>query len=576
MMKRMMFIMSAAKRYTFKLLLMLGIILVTTYIVATFPFLSGKLVDILFYDQDLEVFLRIVIIYLGLFAVNELLHVLLQMLNTDLRTKFIYDIKRNLYKKVLSCRCDFLVDMNAGEMIQRMNQDTNEVMDLFYSDLFYGLSAIFDLAVCMYMLAATNVLLAILTLFLAGITFIMGKFFSTKMGTMQKESAKLSARNTTWLYEMLSSMNEIKILGIAGNCINRYLRGEIELIRLDYKKKRHEVAAAYSNQGIQAACIIILYVISALLISAGKLTIGGIVVCVDYFNRIILFLERISRRFITLPKRMVSIDRVIDIWELPSEEYYEEIPPVPIREGRINIESLAFSYDKNPLLHKISVQIQAGEKVAIVGKSGEGKSTIVNLLCRLYEPQAGKIQVDGVDLRKYNLRSLRDQIGIVHQKTILFNNSLRYNLIFSNSEERDGEIWNALKQVSLDQYIRSLPHGLDTPVNVEGSNFSGGQRQRIAMARLFLKNPAIMIFDEATSALDIETEADIIKNWNLMFADKTMLIIAHRFSTILSADRVLCLDHGEIAGFDTHKNLLLSCEAYRNLYYGGEKERSKQ
>lgn len=576
MMKRMMFIMSAAKRYTFKLLLMLGIILVTTYIVATFPFLSGKLVDILFYDRDLKTFLRIVIIYLGLFAVNELLHVILQMVNTDLRTKFIYDIKRDMYKKVLSYRCDFLVNMNTGEMIRRLNQDTNEVMDLFYSDIFYGISAVFDLAVCMYMLAATNALLAILTLFLAGITFITGKYFSTKMGTLQKESAKLSARNTTWLYEMLSCMNEIKILGIAGNCINRYLRDEIGLIRLDHKKKRHEVAAANSNQGVQAACIIILYVTSALLISAGQLTVGGIVVCIDYFNRIILFLERISRRFITLPKRMVSIDRVIDIWEVPSEEYYEEIPPVPIRYGKINIEGLVFSYDKNTLLHNISAQIHAGEKVAIVGKSGEGKSTIVNLLCRLYDPQAGKIQIDGVDLQKYNLRSLRDQIGIAHQKTILFNNSLRYNLIFSNSEERDSEIWNALKQVSLDQHIRSLPHGLDTLVNVEGSNFSGGQRQRIAMARLFLKNPAILIFDEATSALDIETEADIIKNWNLVFADKTMLIIAHRFSTILSADRVLCLNHGEIAGFDTHENLLLSCEAYRDLYYSGEKEHSKQ
>lgn len=566
MIKRMKFILSAAKRYILKLLLMLGIILVTTYIVATFPFLSGKLVDILFYDKDIGTFFQVAMTYLGLFLVNELLHVILQIINTDLRTRFIYDIKRDMYKKVLSYRSEFLVNMNTGDMIQRINQDTNEVMNFFYSDIFYGISAVFDLVVCMYMLAITNVSLAIVTFFLAVITFVIGKYFSNKVGAIQKEIAKAFARNTTWLYEILNCMSEIKLLGIANTCRNRYLKGEIEFIRLDKKRKQYEVVADKSNKGIQAACTISLYVISAILISVGELTIGGIVVCVDYFNRIILFLERISRRFTTLPGRMVSIDRLIDIWDVPSEDYHEEIPWTPIQSGKINIQNLVFSYDDEIILKNISAQIQPGEKVAIVGKSGEGKSTILNLLCRLYDPQEGKILIDNVELQKYNLHALREQIGIAHQKTVLFNTSLRYNLIFSDARERDDEIWNVLKQVNLYEDICSLPHGLDTMIEVEGNNFSGGQKQRIAMARLFLKNPAVIILDEATSALDSETEANIIKNWSEVFRSKTMLIVAHRFSTVLSADRVLFLDHGEVAGFNTHEKLLISCKAYRSLY----------
>lgn len=212
----------------------------------------------------------------------------------------------------------------------------------------------------------------------------------------------------------------------------------------------------------------------------------------------------------------------------------------------IVIKDLSFSYDKKrELLKNINLDIRAGEKIAIVGKSGEGKSTIANLLCRLYEPQQGSITIDGIDIREINLHCLRRQVGIVHQDAFLFDDTIRYNLIFSNSIERDEELWEMLKKVSLYDYVKNLPKGLDAPVGAEGSFLSGGQKQRLAMARVFLRNPSIIIMDEATSALDSKTEMEIVESWNHLFSGKTVLMIAHRLSSVKYADRVICIRDGE-------------------------------
>lgn len=570
MRKRIKFIASAAKGYGLKLAVMLVIILVTTFIVAVFPTLSGQLVDMLFYSRDVAAFWGIIKLYVVLFLVNQLLHFTLQMINTDLRTKFIYDIKCNIFQKVLAYRCDALTDLNTGDIIYRINKDADQVMTLFYSDIFYGISAAFDFVVCFWMLTRASVVLALVTLVLAMISFVVGKYFSEKMKPLQKELAGESARNASWLFELLNSMQEIKILGIARSCVNKYLYKEIELIQTGNEKKKYDVIAERSNQGVQTVCTVGLYAISAVLIAAGHLTIGGMVACMDYFERMTIVLERFSRRFVTLPERLVSVDRIIEIEDAPSEEYHDDAPEIPIARGEITLHNVCFSYDGGQdILKNISLEIPAGEKVAIVGKSGEGKSTIAKLLCRLYDPQEGIITIDGVDIQQFNLKNLRRQIGIAHQDTILFNNSIRYNLIFADSRERDEEIWEALKKAQLFDHVSSLPEGLDSLVGVEGNNFSGGQKQRIALARLFLKKPALVILDETTSALDSETEKEIIESWNEVFAGRTMIMIAHRFSAIKNADKIIFLHQGKVAGYDSHENLLRNCAEYQEWFQSG-------
>lgn len=563
---RIQFITNKAKKYSWELCLMLLIILVTTYLVALFPYLLGRLVDMLFYDKNAKDLVKIVLAYILIFLINQLLHFALQMLYADLEVRFIYDLKSDIYKKVLSYNSEYLTSMNTGDIIYRISHDANQVMALFYSDIFYGISAVFDCIICTCMVLTISRELALIVLTLAMFSFLTGKCFSNRVKVLQKKTSAASAKNASWLFELLNNMRDVRLLGATKNSIHRYLTNEIEIIRLETKKRKNEVAAEQGGQLIRLACTVGLYVASAFLIFTGHLTLGGMVASIDYFNRITVLIGRVSVRFVTLPERLVAVDRIMDIWKVDSEDDQGGVE-VSSCQGNISIKNLSFSYDnKKELLKNISLDIKAGEKIAIVGKSGEGKSTIANLLCRLYEPQQGSITIDGIDIQKINLHCLRGLVGIVHQDPFLFDGSIRYNLIFSNSMDRDEELWEMLKKVNLYDYVLNLPKGLDAPVGAEGAFLSGGQKQRLVMARVFLKNPSIIIMDEATSALDSKTETEIVENWNDLFSGKTMLMIAHRFSSVKFADRILCIQNGEGVGFDSHENLMSCCEAYRELY----------
>lgn len=564
--ERIQFIAKRAKKYTWELCIMLLIILITTYLVALFPYFLGRLVDMLFYDKNVRDLVKIVLAYILIFLVNQLLHFALQMLHADLQVRFIYDIKSDIYKKVLSYNCEYLTSMNTGDIIYRINHDADQVMALFYSDIFYGVSAVFDCVICTYIVLTISWELVWVVLTLAVFSFLTGKYFSNKVKILQKRTSVAAAKNASWLFELLNNMRDVRLLGATKNGIRRYLTNEIGIIRLETEKRKSEVAAEQGDQAIRLVCMVGLYIVSALLIFAGHLTLGGMIASIDYFNRITVLIGRVSVRFVTLPERLVAVDRIMDIWKVDSEDSQSGIE-VSGCQGNIKIKDLSFSYDKKrELLKNINLDIKAGEKIAIVGKSGEGKSTIANLLCRLYEPQQGSIAIDGIEIREMKLHCLRRQVGIVHQDAFLFDDTIRYNLIFSNSMERDEELWEMLKKVSMYDYVKSLPKGLDAPVGAEGSFLSGGQKQRLIMARVFLRNPSIIIMDEATSALDSKTEMEIVESWNYLFSGKTMLMIAHRFSSVKYADKIICIQNGECVGFDTHENLMSCCEAYRELY----------
>jgi len=264
---------------------------------------------------------------------------------------------------------------------------------------------------------------------------------------------------------------------------------------------------------------------------------------------------------------MVSIDRLIELEQEATEENLVEPEPHYIKFGDIQLRNVCFTYpNKTRVLDKLSLHIKPGEKVALAGKSGEGKSTIAALLCRLYDIESGEIKIDGVNIKEYNLHNLRQQIGVVNQELAVFNQSVRFNLIFSNDINQDDEIWEVLKLVKLDEVIMKMPEGLSTILDSSKTLLSGGEKQRLILARMYIKNPSIIILDEATSFLDEKTENDITKAWEQLFQGRTVLIIAHRFSTIINSDRVAYLEKGKILGYEQHDKLLKICSEYQKLY----------
>lgn len=238
-----------------------------------------------------------------------------------------------------------------------------------------------------------------------------------------------------------------------------------------------------------------------------------------------------------------------------------------IAEGCISFEHVTFGYsEETSVLKDVSFTIEPGRQISLVGYSGTGKSTIANLIYKLYEIKSGKILIDGVDIRDYNLHRLRRQIGIIHQDPFIFDETIRYNLIFSNDSSRDQEIWDALAKSHLSDFIKTLPDGLDTAIGIGKRMLSGGQKQRLAIARIFITRPKILIFDEATSSLDNEAEKVIKDSWGQLSMGRTTIIIAHRLSTIIHSDKVLVLNEGIIAGYDKHTILLKECDVYNQLF----------
>ena len=568
-MKTIRFVYSFAKSYKKHFLIILSTIIITTYIVAMYPFLYGKMVDTLFYNGRISEFFVYIGIYFTIFLVNQFLHFVLDMVTVKTRMNFLADIKSYIFRKTLSYKGDKLSDIKSGDVIYRMNHDADEFMNLIYSDIFYGISALFDLILCIVMTMIINIPLAMISVLLAIITFVIGKYFSEIAKMARKSMVSHLSNNQAWLLEILRCLRDVRLVAATKNVINKYLIQDIISVRLGIKLARYEVLSDRCNAAMQVLCMVSLYGFSALFMVRGTMTLGGMIACIDYFERIVLMLTRISKRFLTIPNRTVAIERVMDVGTVESESDTICSRNSIIQHGEIDMKNIYFSYDgKHNILNNLSLKIAPGEKIAIVGKSGEGKSTLAYLLCRLYEADSGDIKIDGISIKDYDLGSLRKQIAIAFQDAILFENTIRYNLVFSEDTARDPEIWSILEKVKMDDFVRELPDGLDTKLMKTDRALSGGQKQRIEIARLLLKRAPIIIFDESTSHLDRETEQNILDSCKALLENRTVLMIAHRFETIMDADRIAYLEDGKVVAYDQHENLLLNCKPYAQLVRG--------
>jgi ATP-binding cassette, subfamily B, heavy metal transporter len=334
-------------------------------------------------------------------------------------------------------------------------------------------------------------------------------------------------------------------------------------------RNQTSLAALNIGQGIIiAGGLTILMLLAGQGVVAGQLTLGDLVLVNAYLLQLYLplgflgFVYREIRHSLADMERMFSLMREQEeIVDLP------EARPLSVQQGQIRFENICFAYQPDrPILQNVSFDIQAGCKLAIVGASGSGKSTIVRLLYRFYDPQQGRILIDNQDIRTVTQHSLREAVGIVPQDTVLFNDSIYHNIAYGRPDASEDEVIMAAKQACLHRFISRLPEGYQTLVGERGLKLSGGEKQRIAIARTLLKNPAIMVFDEATSALDSHSEQAIVQEMQSISRHKTTLVIAHRLSTIVDADRILVMDEGRICESGTHLQLLQLAGRYAAMW----------
>ncbi|MFN9735271.1 MAG: peptidase domain-containing ABC transporter, partial [Microcystis sp.] len=462
----------------------------------------------------------------------------------------------------------------VGEISTRINELENIRQFLTGTALTVVLDAIFSVIYIVVMLIYSP----ILTFWALGVVPILvlsTAIFAPIVRRQLRAKAERNAETQSYLVEVMTGIQTVKAQNIElrsrWQWQERYARYVAEGFQTVMTST---LAGSFSHFFNQLSGLLVLWVGAALVLD-GKLTLGQLIafrIIASYVTSPILRLTQLWQNF---QETGLSLERLADIVDTPQEaELDRQNIPMPLIKGTVTYENLAFRFNPHgPLqLYNVNLEFPAGTFVALVGESGAGKSTITKLLARLYEPESGRILIDGYDINKVELYSLRRQIGMVPQETLLFDGTVQENIALTNPDATVEEIVSAAKTAAAHEFIMTLPNGYNTRVGERGASLSGGQRQRVAIARSVLQRPQILILDEATSALDYNTERQVCLNLKEVFKDHTVFFITHRLASIKSADIIVMMDKGTVAEEGTHEELM----AKKGLYYTLYKQQDSQ
>jgi ATP-binding cassette subfamily B protein len=478
------------------------------------------------------------------------------------------NLRQRVYRHLLSLSNERLGQMQVGDLSYRLTEDIDRIGEVINKIFHQFIPSVLQLIVVLGYMIFLNWQLTLAVLIIAPVIAILVGWFGEKLQQQSLKSQNRIADLSALVTEDLSGIRPIQAFAAEGYALGKFSQ-EAEFNR--QAKYLTEKIRAFQYPVIsflQVISVLFVFVLAGWQISLGNLTVSKFVI---YLTNIALIIDPISRttsNYNELKLTEASVDRVFELLTVPiaitEKSNAIELPAIA---GQIEYQNVNFSYAPDrPLLKDFNLTVQPGETIALVGTSGAGKSTILNLLPRFYDVQSGAISIDGIDIRDVTLRSLRRQIGIVPQETMLFSGTIAQNIAFGQVEFDLQAVAAAAKIANAHQFISQLPQSYYTYVGERGTSLSGGQKQRIAIARAVLLNPRILILDEATSALDSESEALVQEALERIMAGRTVFIIAHRLATVRKAHRILAIENGQIIESGQHHELLAQNGRYAKFY----------
>jgi ATP-binding cassette, subfamily B, putative efflux pump len=483
--------------------------------------------------------------------------------------KILYEIRDKLYSHIQKLSFKFYANNRSGEIISRMINDVEQTKDFVITGLMNLWLDMSTIIIAIAMMASMSVKLTIISILLFPLYAFSVKYFFGRLRKLTRVRSQALAEVQGYLHERVQGMPVIKSFAIEKYEQSQFAKQNNNFLNkaLQHTSWNAKSFAAVNTITDIAPLLVIGY--SAYLVINHSLTLGTMVAFFAYIDKLYDPLRRLVNSSTTLTQSFASMDRV---FQLLDEKYDIVDSPDAIDckevKGDVTFKNVQFAYEENgePVLKDISLDVKEGETIALVGMSGGGKSTFVSLIPRFYDVTSGRILLDGIDIRQFNVQTLRDKIGVVFQDNILFSDSVKANILLGRPDATDEEVIEAAKAANAHEFILGLSEGYDTKVGERGVKLSGGQKQRIAIARVFLKNPPLLILDEATSALDLESEHSIQESLNILAYHRTTFIVAHRLSTITHANRIVLMENGKIKEVGTHDELMERQGSYFKLF----------
>ena len=565
-------IFSYLKPYWKQMMLVLAAILVSSIFTLAPSVLTGRIIDEGLIARDMEALIRLILLSLAVTFAANLIGVLESYLNTWIAQHITFDMRNKMYRHLQKMSQRFFTTNNQGDIITRMTSDIDGVQRTITNTMTSILSNVITLTVAVVVMYRENWILATVGVLIIPLFVIPTRRAGKTRWDLTRESQECNDEINGILNETLSVSGQqlVKLFGKEQAEYEKYEAANKRMIGLNI---RESMAGRWFMVAISTFASIgpmLLYLVGGIIMMKydSSLTVGDITVLVALLGKMYGPVNQLLNIQVDWIRSMAMFTRIFDYYDMPVEI---ESPPDAVipkeATGRVDFEHVEFFYEpERKILKDVNFSLESGHSVAIVGPSGSGKSTMINLIPRMYDVTGGCVKFEGVDVRKIDLEWLRRNIGIVSQETYLFNGTIRENLQYANPDATENDLIEACRKANIYDFIEKQELGLDTMVGNRGLKLSGGEKQRISIARVLLKDPALLVFDEATSALDSISENKIQEAIDPLIASRTSILIAHRLSTILAADEILVVKDGEIVERGEHEVLVQKGGVYTELY----------
>ncbi len=551
--------------------LAVGIVLVAieTITLQIGPQLTQRAIDRGMLRRDFGVIKLMAGLYLGSVILNGLTSAVRISWTGRLGQRLMQSLRVRVFSHIQRLSLDFFTDEKAGRIMTRMTSDVEALSDLLQDGIINLIVQAFTLVYVVAVLFSMNVRLALIVVFaIVPVMTLMTLWFRNRS---EKGYTRVRERIADVMADLQESLSGIRI--VAAYNRQRYNEVKHRNIVGDHKAANEAAArvAAVYGPGADAVGIIaqaLVLFIGGRMVLNGSLQPGQLIAFVLYVSAFFAPIQQLVQLYNTYQSGQAAVAKIRDLLDtVPTVLEKDDAVELPAIEGEITFQGVDFGYlAGQPVLRDLDLTIAAGETFSLVGTTGAGKSTIAKLVTRFYDPTAGRVLVDGYDLRDVTLRSLRRQLGVVPQEPFLFGGSLRDNIAFARPGASDDELLEACRAVGLDELVERSPEGLDTAVYERGSSLSSGERQLLALARAFLASPRVLILDEATSSLDLRSEATIERALDNVLEGRTAIIIAHRLSTAMRADRIAVVNDGRVVELGSHDELVAQGGIYAGMY----------